>query len=963
MRRIKICTLFLSKYAALPKLFAFFLSLFFGLFAAGQKPYWQQQVNYSIDVIVNDNDRSLVGFEQITYTNNSPDTLTFIWMHVWPNAFKNDKTAFSEQQLKLGNTDFYFSRKEERGYINQLSFKVNGAPAKTEDHPTHIDIIKLLLPSPLPPQQTAIVTTPFQVKLPRNFSRSGWSKNLLQVTQWYPKPAVYDAAGWHEMPYLDQGEFYGEFGDFDVRITLPEDYVVAATGILKNEEEAAWLKSRNKVEPTVAKTLKKGVPKKTVAAKREEEKPAKKGPQQQTKTLHFKQSNSHDFAFLASKKFRFLADTCQLPGGKIIDVATYFFPTDSALWKESIQYLKDAVRFYSVQVGEYPYQHISAVQGYDGFGGGMEYPTMAVIGSVASKKELDITIAHEVGHNWFYGVLATNERANPWMDEGINSFYENRYTESKYGKQTSAEELIFQTAVHTKKDQPIATASENFTPENYGLIAYYKAAKWLQLLKERAGQETFEKGVRHYFEKWKFKHPQPNDFKNALNEQGANTDSLFRYLETTGLLPNQHLSGFKIISPVAPGSFKSYLKNPSKRVLLLSPAIGFNKYDRAMIGGLATNYFLPPSRLQFLVAPLYATGSKSWNGLGKISYTTYTSGVFSKIEGSIAALSFSKNAQLDSNRNTVFERFLKLTPAIRATIKQSLESSKERWLEARAFFIGEREFSKFVTKVGDGLTYVDSSKRAARSLYQATFFSADNRVLYPYSYKLQAEGGAHFYRLNFEGNYFFNYAGGGGTSVRLFAAKFGSVGSASQNNFSTFRYRPKLLAATGEEDYTYSNYFFGRSASYANDGSVYKNGGFAAQQIMIRDGGLKLRLDQYEFLQGRSQDWVSAINLTTTLPGGIFPFAVPLKLFLDVGTFSEAWKAGAETSTFLYVGGLQLSILKNAIAIYAPLVYSADFKTYLKALPEQNTFGKRLTFSINLHQLNGQKMFGKLFPY
>ena len=210
---------------------------------------WQQQVNYSIEVSLNDKEKTLEGFESIVYLNNAPDTLPFIWFHVWPNAYKNDKTAFSDQLLENGNTKFYFSTKEQKGYINRLDFKVDGTTAKTEDHPRHIDIIKLILPRPLAPKEKITITTPFHVKLPFNFSRGGYDGESFQVTQWYPKPAVYDQDGWHPMPYLDQGEFYSEFGEFDVRITVPKDYVVAATGELQNKEEKAWLKTRMGAEP------------------------------------------------------------------------------------------------------------------------------------------------------------------------------------------------------------------------------------------------------------------------------------------------------------------------------------------------------------------------------------------------------------------------------------------------------------------------------------------------------------------------------------------------------------------------------------------------------------------------------------------------------------------------------------------------------------------------------------------
>jgi hypothetical protein len=361
--------------------------------------------------------------------------------------------------------------------------------------------------------------------------------------------------------------------------------------------------------------------------------------------------------------------------------------------------------------------------------------------------------------------------------------------------------------------------------------------------------------------------------------------------------------------------------------------------------------------------PLYGTGSKKLNGITNLNYALYPDGVFQKVDFGVSGLSFSKNQHLDSNENKVFERFTKITPAARLTFKQAPKSTKDNWIEARSYLIKEREFSKFVIKSTNELFYVDSMATTNRYVNQLTYSAADRRTLYPYDYQIQVQQGKGFYRANFTGNYFFNYSKGGGASVRLFLSKFGYINKDEANPFSTFIYQPKLLGVTGEEDFTYSNYFVGRTASFGNDESVSKNNGLAAQQIMIRDGAMKLRIDQYEFLQGRSDDWVAAMSFNTSLPKNIFPIAIPLKLFLDVGTFSEAWKSDPQTSKFLYVGGLQLSLIKNIVNIYAPLIYSSDFKTYLKTLPEQNKFGKKITFSIDIHRITKQTFLGNTFSF
>ena len=170
------------------------------------------------------------------------------------------------------------------------------------------------------------------------------------------------------------------------------------------------------------------------------------------------------------------------------------------------------------------------------------------------------------------------------------------------------------------------------------------------------------------------------------------------------------------------------------------------------------------------------------------------------------------------------------------------------------------------------------------------------RTLYPYSVQLQFQQDNIFYRFNATANYFFNYGMKGGMNVRFFAAKFGYWGNDHGTDIG--RYQPKLLGTTGQEDYTYGNYFIGRTASYALEKESIKNEGIAAQQIMIRDGGLKMRIDQYDFVQGRSDNWVAALNLNSTLPNHLFPIDLPIRLFFDFGTYSEAWQSNPPTNKF-----------------------------------------------------------------
>lgn len=946
--------------------------------------YWQQELHYTIDVELDDTQHSLNGFLKLRYTNHSPDTLSFIWFHLWPNAYKNDRTAFSDQLLLHGRTDFYFSNKEDRGYINRLDFRVNNATLETEDHPQYIDVIKVHLATPLAPGAQTEISTPFHVKLPKHFSRGGHVGQSYQATQWYPKPAVYDSKGWHPMPYLDQGEFYSEFGTYDVRITVPADYVVAATGELQSEEEKQWMKTmtagyRAQHAPPVIQnpkakflkpTPKKPAPKtpvkknttkaplknkKNVAAPEQPETPNPKPGTFPiaTKTLQYKQDRIHDFAFFADKHFVVGYDTVKLESGRVIE-AWSFYPLKDTLWKQSVAMTKDAIHFRSKLIGEYPYNVVSVVQTKES--GGMEYPTITNIGSMPDAKTLDMVIEHEVGHNWFYGILASNERDHPWMDEGINSYYGNRYVAWKYPEKrkrnwleskipANQTRLNVATFAKEKKDQPISTASADFTEQNYAIIAYGKTSLWMKQMEEQVGQVRFDSCMQLYYQQWKFKHPQPEDFQRIMEQNsGQNLSGFFNALHEQGPIQDYH--GPKKIKPAFLFSMKDYERVNYVNFL---PAMGYNMYDKFMAGLVLHNISLPSHNFQFMLAPLYATGSKQFNGIGNISYSWHPGKHFQAIELGLTGARFSTMEGVDSNGAKVHGGFHKIVPSLRFTFRnRSMLSTVEKWIEWKTYLIGEKGFN-YVMDHDDSVNYPTPGTVKNRYLNQLTFNITDYRKLYPYDAQIQLQQGDGFYRAQATGHYYFNYAKGGGMQVRVFAAKFGYLGARTSDKVSrAYLYRPKLTAVRGEEDYTYSNYFIGRS----------EFDGAASQQIMMRDGGLKLRTDLFAGLQGRSDNWVASMNFNTTLPKNLLPVELPVRIFVDVGTYAEAWKKNAETSRFLYVAGLQVSLFKDLLNVYAPVFYSREFRDNLKTAPEVNTFGKRLSFSFDIHRFNLRKIIG-----
>ena len=328
------------------------------------------------------------------------------------------------QKLRDGSNKFYFAPAKDKGFIDSLSFVVNGQPATLEPDPANPDIAKLVLPQKLAPGASVTIATPFRVKVPESFSRLGHEGQSYQISQWYPKPAVLDRRGWHPIPYLDQGEFYSEYGSFDVTITLPTNYTVGATGMLQNPDEEARLAALA-AQDAGKKTAEEFGGVKAAKGQNADRLTAANAkamafpPSANTyKTLRYKQDRVHDFAWFADKRFHVLQDSTALPSGRKVLARVLFTNKEPQKWVKGLQDVKDALFYYSKWVGEYPYAHATAVDGALVAGGGMEYPMVTVTQPGA--------IVHEVGHNWFYGILGSNERDFPWQDEGVNTYTEGR---------------------------------------------------------------------------------------------------------------------------------------------------------------------------------------------------------------------------------------------------------------------------------------------------------------------------------------------------------------------------------------------------------------------------------------------------------------------------------------------------------------------------------------------------------
>ncbi len=981
----------------------------------GQTSYFQQHVSYALDVSLDDIQHILSGSEKIVYTNHSKDTLKSIYFHLWPNAYKNDRSRFTEQNVENGQTRFYYSKEDEKGYIDSLNFRVNNEAVNISNYNNHEDIILLELNSPLPPQQSIEISTPFKVKIPYTFSRLGHVGQSYQISQWYPKPAVYDKEGWHPMPYLDQGEFYSEYGDFDVRITLPSNYVVAATGDLQEESEKQFITSKiNHPDSSGIKTDSNIVSSSVL------------------KTISFKQSNVHDFAWFADKRFQVERTIDTLASGKTVGCFSYYKPFHSRYYRGSSKIVASTISYLSEHVGEYPYKHASIVDGSLIAGDGMEYPNVAVIGGVNSVSSLETIIIHEVGHNWFYGLLGSNERDHPWMDESINSFYEKEIKSliRKDTNDTRIEERIdvfgnklngvflYQMSARRNTDQKASLPSTDFTYFNYGSIIYQKTPMLIAYLKAYLGEVTFDRAMKRYYAEWHFKHPMPDDFKRILCEEsgkdlrwffedGMNSTKKIDFkiksvsmkenttlvkvisrTDFTGPIPVNACRGKNIIEtqwveypyseaatfnglpsnitsfridaqeqiPEIKISNNQYRTNSllhrfqpnirlgdglgvtNKNQLYLLPAIGYNFYDKFMLGGVLHNLILPNPKFQFALSPLYSFGTKSLTGSGFMSYSILPHGIANEITFAIQGRTYHHDESHLNINHSIYARHIKLMPSVTIDFKKNIARSPvNNQLELRYYHIMNQSF--YFTQSNTDSLYRPALGEFATTRYGSVKFShKNNRTFNPYYYNMCALGNDEFAKASIEAGIRIDYSQKGKAFYgRIFGGKFFDF----KNSNNPFTLQKHFLSSTysSANDFLYDEVYLGRN----------EQNGILSQQISMQEGGFKIRSQFLNNPIGQNNNWLTAINLRSDLP-----IKLPLKVqvFADAGTYADAAKLNSSGKKAIFDAGLEIHFFKEMLNIYVPLLMSKDFQDYTKSTYPKNRLLHSISFSFNINRIN-----------
>lgn len=466
--------------------------------------YWQQHVDYKMEIDMDVNTYQYKGKQTLIYTNNSPDVLDKVFYHLYFNAFQPG-SEMDVRSLTIKDPDPRVGSRiskltpDEIGYIKVNSLSQNG---KTLVYETVGTVLEVKLKEPIQPGEKVTFNMEYDAQVPKQIRRSGRNNKegvALSMTQWYPKMAEYDDEGWHADPYIGR-EFHGVWGDFDVKITIDKDYVIGGTGYLQSEAKA------------------------------------KRGK----KTLHYIAPKVHDFTWGADPDF--IHDTYEMPNGPTLH---FYYKND--LPEKNLQFWKDLqpktaelMTFFSEHIGPYPYKQYSVIQGGDG---GMEYAMCTLITGKRPFGSLMGVTAHELAHTWFQFLLATNEAKHEWMDEGfttyISSLAMEALSDNPNGRSLTRSYKGYINLALSGYEQPMTTHADRYALNGaYGTTAYSKGAVFLAQLGYVIGNDNLKKTIKKYFKDFSFKHPKPMDIvRTAERVSGLELDwYLIDFAQTTNTI-------------------------------------------------------------------------------------------------------------------------------------------------------------------------------------------------------------------------------------------------------------------------------------------------------------------------------------------------------------------------------------------------------------------------------------------
>ncbi len=508
-------------------LFYFSLLIYIPVMAQNST-YWQQHVDYKMEVSMDVKTYQYSGKQELVYSNNSNDTLYKVYYHLFNNAFQpGSEMDMRLQSIKDPDGRMFTKLKEsdekkqsrianlnpdEIGFLHVSNFKQDGVSAIAREIET---VLEVSLAQPILPGKSTTFTLDFQGQVPVQIRRSGRNNKegiALSMSQWYPKMAEFDFEGWHADAYISR-EFHGVWGNFDVKITIDKEYILGGTGYLQNGNEIGYNYQDEGVKVKIPR-------------------------KQKTLTWHFKAPMVHDFTWAADKDY--IHDVAQVPNGAKLHFLYKNKEEIKENWKKAQQKTVELMQFFNSFVGKYPYEQYSVIQGGDG---GMEYAMCTLILGEGSYDGLIGVIAHEMGHSWFQHILASNESKHGWMDEGFTTFIEDtalyELSDKKGPNPMISSYKAYINMATSGDEQPLTTHADRFDRNKlYSTASYIKGELFLSQLEYLIGRDNLLKTIKRFYNDFKFKHPTPNDIKRTAERvSGALLDwYLVDWTQTTNTI-------------------------------------------------------------------------------------------------------------------------------------------------------------------------------------------------------------------------------------------------------------------------------------------------------------------------------------------------------------------------------------------------------------------------------------------
>lgn len=971
--------------------------------SSGQE--WQQRVDYKIQVALDTAQKTLTGHLIMTYHNNSPETLSKINLHLWNNAYQDKNSFFNRQNLASNDSKFYWADEDQMGGYNQITYQQNGQNLSSSHPKNNIEYVELTLEEPVSSGEATDIRIDFTSKIPYIFSRGGWAPHFFALTQWFPKAAVYDKEGWHLFPYLEMGEYYSEFGDYEVTVEVPSGYKVGATGVMTD------------TKPVDSSTVRKT----------------------------FIAEDVLDFAWFTGDRMIEVSKSITLDNGHPVELH-YYAPINYVLNDNKvadslvpqiegvvnnnlspIEMLERSLRFYSKEVAPYPYPQASVVVGPLNTGSGMEYPMITLVGPTRSATSLDRVIAHEVGHNWFQGILGFNERQAPYLDEGINSFYENKYMQKYYGLKSQNfqvmyartdldfNQFLYQGSFERGDLVPVNTPTHDMDMIQYYFNGYMIPPSLFDKLEETTGQDQFKDNMQKFYNKFKYSHPVISDLQSIFRQNDSKDrdfswffddilttvqpyDMAITDVETRGgeyQVNIENRGAYGVPATVKAFDGDKVVESVTVESFTGSSSVSFpiDDYDYFAVDERLSieqtphdnKYEFIPVRKQKFLNPVAGLNNPGFN---KIWYDPYIS--YNYIDGATFGLGL-HNITLPGNN---FEFY----------VQPGYGVGSNEW-------VGLAGMDYYIPKNGSSVRYWNFGWSAKRYSYQANEEAGYNLNYFrinPYlkvTFQSSNEFSPWYKTLKvtapivnqqiprFDGSGSFLEAD---NILRVYPRvhyrmrKFSPVNNVEVNlkaeflSYEGFQNEAQNYLKTTAElktDYAYApdqrifaRFFLGgfpvNSArnigsvanylvpgtlgmasqsyhDYAFDGYFLdrseQSNSLTERQIRIEDGGFKNYLgSSYAMVTGNSNSFLGAVNLSLDIP--VIGKKVPLKPYLDLGIFNDATPSGNGT-TFLYSGGLQLGRDHWPVALYLPLFGSDQIMNIHK---ERGNVWKRLSFRMSL---------------